>query len=689
MWILTLTPHDNTGSGCGIALSDKSVSRLHAELEVVHAKENLALPERQPQVSITDKSRFGTLHNGTKLAAGEPTRLAAGDELKFGVNQDAYRLAFVPLVAYWGARNAGVLSREEQALILKSLHKLGGHVAYGPEDATVSVMKEVSVSPAASVQLLHSLVRGLPIITPAYLQAIVDRPALSTPLPSATDYAPQVRGKDRKEVSAVEARLKAVASGGGQSSMADEPARLFDGKSFVIMSSRQTQLGEVISALGGLVVESLGRESDQFYHQHRRACIVLPPEKAEGETTAEDKEARLKVDQFRKAGVRPIPSAEVASAIILGDVSTHCNPPPPAEAPPLAKGTAAAEKKRKATPEPAAAAMAAPVAIVLDETDENEDEDEPSLVITKIVDAEEVKKEKTETEGKQAGKRKHLEEKEEEKKEEKGARRATAVEAAVEAEQPQPKKRRVMEIPAAGAVAAPKKRKAAEPDGDEGETEGDNTKKKAREEEEPEAVSTMKETTKPMTTTLVVAVAAGEGDLGHEEAEGEPQQPKRETPPVVERLMVTANKRLLARPLQAAPNFKRFSKNAASGEAARVQASQAKRPHVIACVEDDGKPSEEMESWLRESTEGEKGKTKLDSAADELWEAKPRSFPARSGSSSSSAAATASTTSKLSAGKTTFSLTRHTRSASTSAAAAPASTATTKKPASRRKTTFV
>jgi hypothetical protein len=106
-------------------LSDKSVSRLHAELEVVHAKENLALPERQPQVSITDKSRFGTLHNGTKLAAGEPTRLAAGDELKFGVNQDAYRLAFVPLVAYWGARNAGVLSREEQALILKSLHKLG------------------------------------------------------------------------------------------------------------------------------------------------------------------------------------------------------------------------------------------------------------------------------------------------------------------------------------------------------------------------------------------------------------------------------------------------------------------------------------------------------------------------------------------------------------------------------------
>jgi hypothetical protein len=101
------------------------VSRLHAELEVVHAKENLALPDRQPQVSITDKSRFGTLHNGSKLAAGEPARLAAGDELKFGVNQDAYRLAFVPLVAYWGARNAGVLSREEQALILKSLHKLG------------------------------------------------------------------------------------------------------------------------------------------------------------------------------------------------------------------------------------------------------------------------------------------------------------------------------------------------------------------------------------------------------------------------------------------------------------------------------------------------------------------------------------------------------------------------------------
>ena len=61
-------------------------------------------------------------------------------------------------------------------------------MAYGPEDATVSVMKEVSVSPDASAQLLHSLVNGLPLVTPAYLQAIVDRPALSTPLPSATEY---------------------------------------------------------------------------------------------------------------------------------------------------------------------------------------------------------------------------------------------------------------------------------------------------------------------------------------------------------------------------------------------------------------------------------------------------------------------------------------------------------------------
>ena len=56
----------------------------------------------------------------------------------------------------------------------------------------------------------------------------------------ACSYAPQVKGKDRKEVSAVEARLKAAA-GGGQSSMADGPARLFDGKSVVIMSSRQVR----------------------------------------------------------------------------------------------------------------------------------------------------------------------------------------------------------------------------------------------------------------------------------------------------------------------------------------------------------------------------------------------------------------------------------------------------------------
>lgn len=200
-------------AGCAVALSDKSVSRLHAELTVVHAKEDLAKPDQRPRLSITDRSRFGTLRNGGRVPAGEPIDLDEGDELKFGVNQDTYRVSFEPLVVYWGSKGGISFTREEQAHILKALHTLGGlcrlapqllvtrinmsewvaggHVAYDPELATISVMKEIAVT-STPIQLLHSLTRGLPTVTPAFLQALLSRATLSDSPPPFTEYQPHL-----------------------------------------------------------------------------------------------------------------------------------------------------------------------------------------------------------------------------------------------------------------------------------------------------------------------------------------------------------------------------------------------------------------------------------------------------------------------------------------------------------------
>jgi hypothetical protein len=244
------------------------------------------------------------------------------------------------------------------------------------------------------------------------------------------------------------------------------------------------------------------------------------------------------VEQFRKTGVQPISAAEVASAIVLGDVSTHCNPPLAA---PPARVSSTATTKAKAEPE-------VPV-VILDETDEKDEDKDASLIITNIVEA----KDKSNAEEERTIKRKH--EQVEETKEGflTSLRRTTGSET-----QPQPKKRRLVQDP--DSVTSDQKRKAttlrSNEDGDE--DDGVDTNKRAKagmatvgdrnvreeEEEEEHQVVTEKE-------------AAGKDDLGEAEAE----EPKPKEPPV-ERLMVTANKRLLARPLQpsCAPNFKKFSK---------------------------------------------------------------------------------------------------------------------------------
>jgi hypothetical protein len=197
-----------------------------------------------------------------------------------------------------------------------------------------------------------------------------------------------------------------------------------------------------------------------------------------------------------------------------------------------------ATAKAKAEPE-------VPV-VILDETDEKDEDDDASLIITNIVE------DKSNAEEERTTKRKH--EQVEETKEGflTSLRRTTGSET-----QPQPKKRRLVQDP--DTATSDQKRKATTLRSDEDEDEDDgavDTNKRAkggmatvgdrnvREKEEEHEVVTEKE-------------AAGKDDLGEAEAE----EPKPKEPPV-ERLMVTANKRLLARPLQSlgAPNFKKFSK---------------------------------------------------------------------------------------------------------------------------------
>lgn len=113
----------------------------------------------------------------------------------------------------------------------------------------------------------------------------------------------------------------------------------------------QSELGKIVSALGGEVTESFAEESDTFYRENRRACVILPSEVRHSSflilsslhfgllttfrwcshqrevTPDEDKMVRRKVEMFKSFGVQPVQPIELALAILYRDVATYCNPP--------------------------------------------------------------------------------------------------------------------------------------------------------------------------------------------------------------------------------------------------------------------------------------------------------------------------------------------------------------------------
>ncbi len=109
---------------CTVLVNDKSVSRLHAHIEISFPKDHLTKPDKPPQPFLIDKSRFGTFLNAAKAQKDQKTELKDGDEIKFGVFPCLYRVSYVPMVLFWNPLAEG-LSMEEQAQVLKWAHNIG------------------------------------------------------------------------------------------------------------------------------------------------------------------------------------------------------------------------------------------------------------------------------------------------------------------------------------------------------------------------------------------------------------------------------------------------------------------------------------------------------------------------------------------------------------------------------------
>lgn len=183
---------------CQIQLLEKSISRKHAAFTLLPttSKETLCNTTLQTSMGlqITDlSSRFGTIVNGTKLAAGQTVVLAPGDKLQFGTSSDVFIVRVIPLRVCTSSMDAA-----QKLQLRRLLVNLGGLEASDAHSCTHLVTPEIKMTS----KVIHALAGGdiemqtsisdlsqaKPIVTVQWLEAILNRQSLSQPLPDPNQY---------------------------------------------------------------------------------------------------------------------------------------------------------------------------------------------------------------------------------------------------------------------------------------------------------------------------------------------------------------------------------------------------------------------------------------------------------------------------------------------------------------------
>jgi hypothetical protein len=527
---LTCANHSIGRKDCAIPVNDKSVSRLHAVLSVEFPKEHVYDLNTMPQPYLLDKSRFGTLVNNKRIKKDVNQELHDGDEIRFGVNQNRYRLSYQPITIFW---NPSSFSLQEQDEIQTNAQRLGAHLSIKIIGSTLSLMKETCT--VISSQLLLSLVEGLPLISPAWLYAAATRQTLALPLPEYTKFMPTFGGDVPKD-------LGPSLTNAARAS--DKMATLLASKTFVFLSEVQFRaMGEVVQATGGSVVESFEEEDDSFFCLHAPgSCVVDPASTLKGENLIDEGEKHQfnlqKAKTFQELGVSLISLQEIGLAIVHRNAEKYCNSPRP-RSPSTSTSTLIGNSSSKDTS----------LTIILP------DDDRLSIPLKQQARAR--ARSLPETTFERKGKRKR--------------------EAEEQGEAPE--------------LASPLPKEY-------------NERREGAEEEPPTRLTSGSD-------------REGGSTPGQETSVGTtPGAP-------MERLMVTANKNLLARPLTPQPqrtaNFKRFRKNASPTDVGGRKAA------VIRCVEDSGKETAEMEAWLKEAADAELVRAQDEHEAEDLWQAAVKS----------------------------------------------------------------
>jgi hypothetical protein len=175
---------------------DKTVSRVNTELCVAEPVEGTSKQlDVRSKVTITDKSKFGTIVNGDVFKQKEHAvcHVTESENLitcgKFDLE---FRLYWQPMIF---CIVKGSMKPEDEAELLRKCDKLDIKATHAFTDKTTHLVCKAVSTPKG----LQALIKGIPVVSPAYISAIYDaREAMKVnmsnmPDPCSSDFYPEER----------------------------------------------------------------------------------------------------------------------------------------------------------------------------------------------------------------------------------------------------------------------------------------------------------------------------------------------------------------------------------------------------------------------------------------------------------------------------------------------------------------
>ncbi|XP_074997617.1 nibrin isoform X2 [Calonectris borealis] len=293
---------------CAILIQDdQSISRSHAVLTVSRPETTPSQSLSVPILTVTDKSKYGTFVNGSKLN-GTSVSLQSGDRINFGVFQSKFRVEYEPLVVC-----SSCLDVAQKTALNQAIQQLGGRVV---NEWTNECTHLVMVSVKVTVKTICALICGRPIIKPDFFVELIKAIQSMQQLPNHASFYPPV---DEPSIGTEKLDL----------SEHHERKKIFSGKTFVFLTAKQhKKLGPAVILGGGEAKLMTEDRKETSLLVSPEVCVVdvgLTNSQIPGSDSMRNwTDSILTVLQSKD--LRTIPEAEIGLAVIFMSTEKYCNP---------------------------------------------------------------------------------------------------------------------------------------------------------------------------------------------------------------------------------------------------------------------------------------------------------------------------------------------------------------------------